>query len=251
MRRISAYFISLVIVNAWALFSLKAQDTLLIPLKIKAGLEVSGPAIYFSDKNIFNAEGYFAADINEKMTAVLGAGYLSFKYSQYNYEYLSKGAFLRSGVDFNLMKPQKSMGKYWAGLGVRYGMSIFSSEVPSYEHDNYWGTTSSSIARETKWGHFVEVSPGVRSEIFKNFSIGWTISLRMLLYTGTGKDLRPLYLPGYGNAAKSFSTGLNYFIVWNIPYKRIRVITKPEAPEEPEETTTTPGTVQQGTGIRQ
>ena len=183
------------------------------------------------------------------MSATFGAGYLNFRYSQYNYNYLNTGIFIRAGVDFNLLKPDKSMGKYWGGIGLRYGISLFNSEVASFQRDNYWGTTISSIAPQTNWGHFIEVSPGVRAEIFRSFSIGWTISLRMLLYAGTGKDLRPIYLPGYGNGTKTISTGLNYFIVWNIPYKKINVIIKKEEPEETEDTGVK-GNTQQAPGIR-
>jgi hypothetical protein len=76
----------------------------------------------------------------------------------------------------------------------------------------------------------------MRAEIFRNFSVGWSVSLRMLLYTGSSNDLKPIYFPGFGNAEKRFSTGFSYFIVWNIPYKKIRVITIKEEPEEePEE----------------
>jgi hypothetical protein len=250
MRRISAYFISLLLIIFSSLVKVLAQDTILIPLKIKVGLEVSGPAIYISEKNILNTEGYISADINEKISAVIGAGYLKYKNSQYNYEYLNNGIFFRAGVDFNMLKPEKSMGKYWAGIGVRYGLSVFNSEVPSFKKENYWGTTSSSITRMTNWGHFIEASPGVRAEVFRNFSMGWTISLRMLLYTGTGRDLRPIYFPGFGNGGKTFSTAMNYFIVWNIPYKKINVIIKKEVPEETEGTTDVTST-QQNTGIRQ
>ena len=48
-------------------------------------------------------------------------------------------------------------------------------------------------------------------------------------------DLKPIYFPGFGNAEKRFSTGFSYFIVWNIPYKKIRVIIKKEEPEEEED----------------
>lgn len=239
MRKTYAYCISLLLFLNSFPGQVKAQDTLLIPLKIKIGMEVSGPAIYFFEKKNLNAEGYIAVDLNEKVSAVLGAGYLNFAYSQYNYSYLNKGMFLRAGADFNLLKPEKSMGKYWAGIGLRYGLSVFSSEVPSYRKENYWGITSSSIAQKTNWGHFLEVTPGVRAEVFRNFSIGWTISLRKLIYSGTGKDLPPIYFPGFGNGAKKVSTGLNYFIVWNIPYKKINVILKKEVPEETEDTGTT------------
>lgn len=252
MRRISAFSISFLIILISTLRPVFAQDTIPIPLKIKVGLEVSGPAIYIKDKNILNAEGYISTDINEKLAATLGAGFLNYRYSQYNYNYLSKGGFVRAGVDINLLKPEKSLGKYWVGIGFRYGLSMFSSEYPSFKKENYWGTATGSFASQTKWGHFIEASPGVRAEVLKNLSIGWTISLRMLLYTGSGKDIRPIYFPGFGNAGKSFSAGLNYFIVWNIPYKKINVITKKEEPEEPSdsEDTVEPAVKQQSPGFR-
>lgn len=236
MRRTSVYFISILAVTICGFGQIKAQDTLLIPLKIKVGLEVSGPATYYIEKKNLSTEGYIAVDLNEKTTALLGAGYLNYKYSQYNYDYLNSGIFFKVGAEFNLLKPEKAMGKYWGGLGLHYGVSIFNSEVPSFHKDNYWGTLYSSIPRNTYWGHFIEATPGVRAELFRNFSIGWTISIRMLLYSSAGKAIRPIYFPGFGNGSKTISTGLNYFIVWNIPYKKITVITKKEEPaEEPDD----------------
>jgi hypothetical protein len=250
MRRTSAYSISLLVLLIFTRSELNAQDTIIFPLKIRIGIEASGPAIYFSDKNILNTEGYISADINEKFSAVIGGGYLDYKYSQYNYNYLNKGMFVRAGADFNLLKPEKSMGRYWAGIGLRYGISLFKWEVPSFQQENYWGTGTSAIPPRTNWGHFLEASPGVRAEVLKNISMGWTISLRMLLYSGTGKDQRPIYFPGFGNGGKSFSSGISYFLVWNIPYKKKTVIIPKEVPEETEETGAT-GTGQQGGGIRQ
>jgi hypothetical protein len=235
MWKTFAYFISLLFFLNFSLIQVKSQDTISVPLKVRAGIEVSGPAIYYSDKNILNAEGYFSVDLNEKRSVILDAGYLNFKYSQYNYSYLNKGSYLRLGMEFNLLKPDKSQGRYWAGIGLRYGLSRFTSVIPSFQKTDYWGITTSSIAQKTNWGHFLEVAPCVRTEIFNHLSIGWTVSLRLLLYSGTGKDLRPVYLPGFGDGTKTITTGMNYFIVWNIPYKKIQVILKKEVKEETDE----------------
>jgi hypothetical protein len=257
MLRISGYFISLLLISFCSLKTVQAQDTIQFPLKIRGGLELSGPAIYLSDKNIMSYEGYVSGDINEKVSAVFAAGYLNRKYSQSdidnNYEYLTSGMFFRTGLDFNLVNPKKSMGRYWAGIGLRYGVSVFSSENPSIKKENYWGISAMSVAPQTKWGHFLEVSPGARAEIFKNVSIGWNISIRRLLYNGAGDDLRPVYLPGFGNGTKKFSSGVAYYIVWNIPYKKIRVITKVEEPETSDETdgTGTTGSGQNSPGMVQ
>ena len=56
-----------------------------------------------------------------------------------------------------------------------------------------------------------------------------------MLYSGTVKDLRPVNFPGFGDGTKTIATGLSYFIVWNIPYKKIQVILKKEVKEETDE----------------
>jgi len=204
------------------LIRVNAQDTIPIPLKIKIGLEVSGPVIYYTNRNVNSQEGFVSLDIDEKRSLIVAAGYLNYKYSQFNYTFLNKGSFIRLGMDFNLLQPDKSQGKYWAGIGLRYGISRFTFEVPTYQKTDYWGTTISSISPKVNWGHFVEIAPGVRTEIFNHLSIGWSVSLRLLLYTGTGKNLRPVYFPGFGNGTKTITTGMNYFIVWNILIKRLK-----------------------------
>jgi len=235
MRRICAYFFSFLAVFLSSVSQVKCQDTLLIPLKINAGIEILGPVTYFINKEALSIEGFVSMDLSEKFGLALNAGHLDYEYSQYNYTYLNNGFFIRAGVDFNLLKPKKSLGKYWGGIGLRYGLSHFTWEVPTLSQSNYWGESSSSIPSTKNWGHFIEASPGMRAEIFRNFSMGWSISLRMLLYTGETDGIKPIYIPGFGNSEKRFSSGFSYFIVWNIPYKKIRVITKKEEPEEDED----------------
>ena len=240
MKRISVYIISLLVIIGYSGSEAGAQnqppDTVIVPLKVRAGADIMGPVIYLIDRNNLNIEGYVSVDLNAKTGIFLGAGYSDYKYSQYNYEYLSKGYFVKAGVDFNLLKPEASRGKYWAGIGLRYGLSSFTSEIPSFEYDSYWGTTITTIPASSSMGHYLEVAPGFRAEIFNNFSMGWSVNIRALLHTGTGKDLRPIYFPGYGAGDESISFGINYFLSWNIPYKRIKVQIKQEEPEETEDT---------------
>ncbi len=235
MRRISAYFISIQAAIFFSLLTAAGQDTLFIPLKIHAGIEAIGPVTYFIDKQILRTEGYVSADLNEKLGVAFETGYLDYNYSQFNYTFLNKGFFIRTGVDFNLLKPKKSLGKYWAGIGLRYGLSHYQWEVPEFRQSNYWGDFTSSIAPAKSWGHFIEASPGMRAEIFSNFSMGWSVSLRMLLSSGSSGGLKPIYFPGFGDAEKRFSTGFRYFFVWSIPYKKIRVIIRKPEPEEDED----------------
>ena len=74
MRRTYAYFLSIMLVLISSQGNTSAQDTIQIPLKIKVGLEVAGPAAYFTNKNILNTEGYISVDLNEKKSLFLSAG---------------------------------------------------------------------------------------------------------------------------------------------------------------------------------
>lgn len=262
MSKTFAYSISLAIFLTFIQCQLKAQDTLTIPLKIKVGIEASGPAIYYADKNIRNLEAFISYDFDEKRSLSFSLGSLNYKYNQYNYTYSNNGTFARLGMDFNLLKPEKAMGKYWAGIGLKYGLSRYNSTTSMLSKENYWGVTTMSIPTKKNWGHFVEVDPGIKAELFKNFSVGWNISIRMLVHSGGSKDLKPIYLPGFGNSTKTVTAGIGYFLIWNIPYKKITVITNKEEPQEDEEDDTNkdtdtingntgnPGVRQQGT-IRQ
>jgi hypothetical protein len=226
MRRISVYYISLLIITCN--LPIRAQDSIKVNLNIRTGLDIYGPASYFTNRNNLNLEGFIALEPDSKKSFVLEAGYQNFRYSQYNYSYTSNGVFVRGGIDFNMIKPFAAEGKYFAGIGLRYGLSIYSSGVPSFKHDNYWGTVTGSVAPAFHVAHFVEVTPGIKTEILKNISIGWNLRLRLMVYSGTGKDLKPVSVPGYGNGAKSFSPGINYHIIINIPYKSVFVKPEPE-----------------------
>lgn len=234
MRKISVCFINLLLLLP--VLPAISQDTVSFPLKLRLGIDLAGPGLYYlNDKNNMNIEGYLSVDRNEKTSMVAEVGYLDYKYSQYNYSYLSKGYFARVGVDFNLLKPDISRGIYQAGIGFRYGISLFSSETPFLKHDNYWGSFSSSIPSRSRTGHFIEVTPGVRAEILKNVSLGWNLRLRLLISGGGNNDIRPIYFPGYGNGGKKTAAGISYYLTWNIPWKVKTVITRPPIPEEPDE----------------
>lgn len=238
MKKIYLFIISIPVIlySAGIQAQDPVQDSVTIPLKVRAGMEVSGPVIYFTDKNILNLEYYLLGDLNERLSLYVAGGYSSYSYSRYNYDYQSKGPFMRAGVDINLLKPETAKGKYWGGIGLHYGMSVFSSATPFFKEDDYWGTTSSSITAKHYSGHYIEVAPGFRAELFKNLSIGWSVSLRKQLFYKASGDIRPIFIPGYGNGEKGFSAGISYFIVWNFRFKEIIVPVKQEAPEETEET---------------
>ncbi|MGQ9619513.1 MAG: DUF6048 family protein [Bacteroidales bacterium] len=226
MKRTFVFFINTLLLLCLISVKGQGQDTISFPFKIRIGVDVYGPGYYFTDRNTFNIEGFISADRDTIKAYSVDAGYTRFNYEQYNYNYKCNGFFIRAGMDFNIISPGESKGKYFAGGGLRYGLSLYTQKVPYLESENYWGKVSYSTGESNHLAHFIEASPGIRTELFRNFSIGWTIRLRILIYSGTNKDMKPIYIPGYGNGTKSFSPGINYYLAWSIPYKKISIIKK-------------------------
>ena len=234
------YFINILFVATIGLCKLQAQDTIMFPLKLRVGFDVVGASKYFYEKERANLEFFLSADLDEKKSAVFFAGVTDYVYPRYRdatfimYNLNTKGFYTKIGVDFNMLHPTKAAGKYFVGVGFRYGISNYSYGVSDIHFENYWGRYRASIPQKNTWGHFIEVAPTTRVEITKNLSLGWAGNIRKLISSGIGKGMKPVYIPGHGDGSKSFGFALNYFIIWNIPYKEKRVITTPRF-SEPED----------------
>jgi len=212
-----------------------SQDTLTIPLHFRAGFDVSGPVLHLLNKDI-NSYGVLASmDLNQAISLNAGLRYTTFLSDEYNYNFKSRGTSIVVGADYNFMKPKTAQGKYYAGIGLRYGLSLYSQEASGIKYTNKWGEGVSSIPLSHHAGHFLEITPGVRTELFNGVTIGWNVYMRLLISAGAGKDLKPIHMPGFGDASSRMRTGAEYYISFSIPYKKIKVIIKPKREEEDEE----------------
>lgn len=225
MRKTSVFIISLllfgIVTNANA--QNPTLDSLVnVPLNIKIGVDISGPIIHAFNKDNTTYEGFISVDYNEKISFAINGGYSTYDVMEYLFYYKSKGFYFKPGVDINFLKPQLSQGIYWGGLGVRYGMSFFSFETPSFRYSDIWGTNNMSIPSENRVGHFIELAPGFQANLTKHITLGWRVTLSKILYSGSKKDIKPMMIPGYGNRDNGVSFGFKYYIGFNLPYKNIK-----------------------------
>jgi hypothetical protein len=233
MMRISGYSFSIAVSLLMIPVLSSGQDTVNFPLRFGIGAALYSPVAALADLYPRGVEinGYY--DFNEKITFAAEGGYSRFTHNIYNYAYENSGAYLRAGIDYNLLNPVLAAGKYYTGVSLRYGFSLYNHTTPEMEYTGYWGVFNSSAPRETNTGHFLEISPGVRAELFKNVFIGWAVNIRLLLWSSTGDNLRAVDIPGFGNGSRAVSSGFNYYISIRIPYKTKQVIyTKPQRDAE-------------------
>jgi hypothetical protein len=212
-----------------------SQDTVTVPLHIRAGFDISGPILHLLNNDIRSYGVLASMDLNQALSLDAGLRYTSFSSVEYNYDYSSQGTSLVIGAGYNFMKPKTARGKYYAGIGLRYGLSFYSQEASGIKYTNAWGEGESSIPLSHHTGHYLEITPGVRTELFNGVTMGWNVYMRLLISAGAGKDLNPMWMPGYGDATKGMRTGAEYYISFSIPYKKIKVIIKPKREEEEDE----------------
>ena len=251
-KRTCIFFISLFLLAGSRAVS---QDTVTVPLHVRVGFDLSGPVTNLISNDLISYGIAASVDLNSSLSVTAGLRYSSFQSSQFIYDFSSRGTSIVAGVDYNFMKANISQGRYYAGIGVRYGLSFYNEEASVIRYTNEWGSGETSMPRTGHTGHFLEITPGVRTRLFPGVTIGWNLYMRLLISAGAGKDLNPVWMPGYGAATSGMTTGAEYYISISIPYKKIKVITRPkteqsEGDEEGEDTSGTTGTSSSGTGIR-
>lgn len=232
-----------------------SQDTVTVPLHLRAGFDLSGPVMQFIGNDLTSYGIAASADINSAVAISAGIRYSTFHSTKYNFDFTSKGMSIVAGPDYNFIKANVSAGKHYAGIGLRYGLSFYSEESPVIRYNNEWGAGESSLPLSHHTGHFLELTPGVRTELFPGLTIGWNLYMRLLISAGAGKDLKPVWMPGYGAGTRGMSTGAEYYISISIPYKKIKVVIKPkqeqsEYEDEEEGGSTETTTVTSGSGRR-
>lgn len=250
-RRTCIFFISLIIL---AVPVGKSQDTVTVPLHVRAGFDLAGPVMKLVSRDLISYGVVASADINSSLAVTAGFRYSSFSSSEVIYDFRSRGLSFTAGTDYNFIKANVSKGKYYAGIGLRYGLSFYSEEAPMIRYTNEWGAGETSVPMERHTGHYLEITPGVRTDLFPGVMVGWNLYMRLLISAGAGKDLKPVWMPGYGPGTAGMSTGAEYYVSFSIPYRKIKVHIKPKIREtEDEDTTgdqTNTGNVTSGSGIR-
>jgi hypothetical protein len=237
MRKISGYSLRISFLLFFVQGIALGQDTVDFPLRFGIGTALFSPVSALAGKYPGGVEVNGAFDLSERLSIALDGGFSRFRHEVYNYTYENHGAYFRGGADYNMLTPVQAAGRYYAGISLRYGLSFFSHESPSIEYDNYWGEYHTQKGNSFHVAHFLEVSPGVRAELFRNFFIGWSVNARLLIWSGTGKDLRAVDIPGFGNGSRPFAAGFNYYLSLRFPYRSKRVIyIKPDRGETGETT---------------
>lgn len=134
--------------------------------------------------------------------------------------YDTKAPFFRVGLNYGLLKPFRDDGsersvKCYPFAGLRYAFAPVTYHLLNVEiKDDYWGTSEiENFRNNLEYAGWMEVVGGVRVDLFKGLTMGWSVRLKTLLHTSAPDKSYIWYVPGYGK-----SSGMGVMFNYTIGY---------------------------------
>lgn len=208
---------------------LEKLDTLLekklryVPTAIRVGMDVISPIRTFTDSKFKGLE--FNADMD------FYRYYLNVDIGRWERDletdtevYTNRGNYFRVGVDVNFLKKDADKSMFF--IGARYGHGKFSENLTITSQDPVWGTSTDSYANTDVKANWTELTTGLKVRMFGIFWMGYTARYKFWLNTDAPKGFIPHDVPGYGKTYNEYTWGFNYYIIFRIPVRNDKIVSK-------------------------
>lgn len=238
MKHISKYYFSIL----WILCSISVhaqqKDTIVTPPKIerygiRVGADLSKIARTIFDSDYQGLELVADYRLTKKyfLAGELGNENKTTNDDQINFT--TKGTYFKVGFDYNVHENWLDLENI-ISIGLRYGVSTFSQQLNSYEVYNpnpYFGEIPDTQSGKNFGGlsaQWVEVVAGVKTRVFDNFFVGFSLRANRLVSNQKPGGFDNLYIPGFNRTYDGdFGVGFNYTVTYFIPiYKKKIAVTK-------------------------
>ncbi len=190
------------------------------------GVNLEGPIGRFfdQDKTAFSVVGHLSLRPNLFFVGEAGFENLAFSEAhaeERHYDYESNGTFIRAGLLYDIFSVEEEGNHDNIFLGLHYGFALQEHSSDSYTIENqYWEGHTGSLSKYVLNTHWVELSAGPRTELLKNFYMGWSVNLRVKMFQDNKEALVPYSVPGFGNGDNTVNLGFSYVLEYMIPWNK-------------------------------
>jgi hypothetical protein len=216
MRNISGYIFK-VLILLLPLQAAHGQDTLRT-FGPRIGLDLSRFVYLFLDPKEYGAEVSLDMEVYRNLYPVVEIGYSSLNEKEGDFDYSMNGGYGRLGADYNVLYPKERSIHHTLTVGFRYGLARFHQQAENVTiPSDYWGDYLLESHESDLTGHWLELVGGVKTEVFRNFFLGWSLRYKILLNPETDPLFTPLIVPGYGKGTEKRGLGFTYSVYYKIP----------------------------------
>ena len=237
------FIISLIL--TWICFNANSQPLIVQPAKrtqsIALGVDLAPFIIktYNKDRTGIILTGRYG--LKDKIFAVGEIGFENIDFfkskihpntdkiiSELNYK--SNGSFLKFGLDYNLFRVDEPGNNDNVLVGIRYGLAYQEQNSSGFTIGNgYWDDYLGSTSIIPVTSHWMEFIFGLRTELFRNFYMGWSVRAKLLLFSQNKSVMDPYAIPGLGKVNNGFGFGFGYSLEYQIPFgKKNTIARQPE-----------------------
>ncbi|NCA79495.1 MAG: hypothetical protein EOM76_04820 [Sphingobacteriia bacterium] len=176
---------------------------------VSAHIDIASPLMgYVTDHGIRTLEGCIDVNLLHRFFPIVEVGYgQADKAMDNGSHYTVNAPFTRIGLNLNLLNQRQNEDrtkgvKSYAFLGVRYGMSFVNYSVDNVRIiDEYWQLEKTlSYHKDFAYAGWAEIVGGIRVDLVKGFTMGWSIRYKMLLHSNISNKNEMWYVPGYGKS---------------------------------------------------
>lgn len=135
--------------------------------------------------------------------------------------YKSTNTFFRAGLSKSILTKLYPNDWDWAFIGMRYGIAFINRGAATYKiTDTLFGNSMGTMPGVQLTAHWLELTGGVKLELFKGCFAGWNIRGRFMLNGKKFKELPPSYIAGYGRGDKNSIFDFNFYVNYAIRWKK-------------------------------
>lgn len=195
----------------------KHADTSLKLHQIRLGIDISRPVSNAFQKKHSSYEVALDYLIKKEVYATVEAGFGSSNIDYPDLKYTTNNTFIKIGVDKSMVPRLFSSDWDMLFVGARYGIAFIKRNDATFTtNDDFWGTTTGTIAGKNITGHWAELTVGVRVEIFKGFYAGYTGRAKFLINQKAFRELPPDFIAGYGKGEKGTNFDFNFYLLYGL-----------------------------------
>lgn len=133
--------------------------------------------------------------------------------------YINEGSFFKIGPDVNFLHRDPDQSALF--IGFRYARANYDDLI-SYDYASiFWPSGRSSGANNNLSSRWFELTTGLKVKLSKLIWTGYTARFKFSVNNAySSNDLIPHWIPGYGFAQEESQWGLEYWLLFRIPFRQ-------------------------------
>lgn len=133
-----------------------------------------------------------------------------------NFTYKASPSFYaKIGADYNFLYKSDPACKLLAGFRVGFSSFSYTLSDITVSTPFFNQSASFSLPAQSATSLYGEVAAGIRVNIRKQWSLGWTFRYKFLFHCSDGENSSPWYIPGFG--ARNTRIGATFSVIYTLP----------------------------------